>query len=80
MLNTKNLVFKKKSVKKLTEQYVKPYMIEMVMSKNAVKLKLLASMRIHPVVNISRVVRYRKPVKRQRIKKPKPVEVDEVKE
>jgi len=34
------------------------------MSKNIVKLKLLVSMRIYLVVNVSRVVKYRKPVKR----------------
>jgi len=43
---------------------VVPYMVEEVVSKNIVKLKLLASMRIYLVVNVSRVVKYRKPVKR----------------
>ena len=57
MLSTKNLVFKERPVKKLIEQYMKPYVIKEVVSKNVVKLKLLASMRIHPVVNVSRVVR-----------------------
>ena len=40
------------------------YIIEKVVSKDAVKLKLLASIIIYPVVNISRVVRYRKLIKR----------------
>ena len=57
MLSTKNLVFKERPVKKLIEQYMKPYVIKEVVSKNVVKLKLLASMRIYPVVNVSRVVR-----------------------
>jgi len=56
-------VFKKRLVKKLTEQYVESYVIKEVVLKNAVKLKLLASMRIHLVVNVSRVVRYRELVK-----------------
>jgi len=55
-------------------------MIEKMMSKNAVKLKLLASMKIHLVVNISRVVRHRELAKGQRVEEPKPVEVDEVEE
>jgi len=55
-------------------------MVEQVISKNAVKLKLLVSMRIHPVVNISRVVRYRELIKRQKVKEPKPIEVNRVKE
>ena len=32
MLNTKNLVFKKKLVKKLTEKYIGSYIVENVMS------------------------------------------------
>ena len=76
----KDLVFKERPVKKLTERYVRPYIVEEVMSKNVVKLKLLVSMRIYPVINVSRIVRYREPVKRQRVKEPKPVEVDGVKE
>ena len=63
MLNMKNLVFKEKPVKNLMEWYIEPYVAEKVVLKNAVKLKLLASIRIHPVVNVSRVVRYREPVK-----------------
>jgi len=64
----------------LTERYVGPYVIEKVVSKNVVKLKLLTSMRIYPVVNMSKVVKYREPGKRQKVKKPKLVEVDEVEE
>ncbi len=50
------------------KRYVGPYEIKEIVSKNAMRLKLLASMRIHPVVNISRVVRYREPVKEQRVR------------
>ena len=53
LLSTKNLVFKERPTKKLTERYVGPYMIEEVVSTNAVKLRLLSSMRIHPVVYMS---------------------------
>ena len=67
MLSTKDLVFKERLAKKLTERYVGPYEIEKVVSKNVVKLKLLVLMRIHLVVNVSRVVRYKEPVKRQRV-------------
>jgi len=65
----KNLVFKERPVKKLMELYVGPYMVEKIVSKNAVKLKLLAFMRIYSVVNVSRIVKYREPVKEQRVKK-----------
>ena len=53
LLSTKDLVFKERLTKKLTERYVGPYAIEEVVSLNAVKLKLPSSMRIHLVVNVS---------------------------
>jgi len=64
MLSIKNLVLKERLVKKLTERYMRSYVVEEVMSKNIVELKLLASMRIHPVVNVSKVVKYRELVKK----------------
>ena len=80
MLSTKDLVFKERPVQKLTEKYVGPYEIEEVVSSNAVKLWLLSSMRIHPVVNVSRIVQYREQVKGQKKEEEKPVEVDGVEE
>jgi len=53
LLSTKDLVFKERPTKKLTERYMGPYMIEEVVSSNAVKLWLSSSMRIHLVVNVS---------------------------
>ena len=53
LLSTKDLVFKERLTKKLTERYVGPYAIEEVVSSNAVKLKLPSLMRIHLVVNVS---------------------------
>jgi len=38
LLSTKDLVFKERLTKKLTERYVGPYVIEEVVSMNAVKL------------------------------------------
>ena len=52
------------------------YTIEKVVSTNAVKLKLPTIMRIHLVVSISQVVRYRKPVKRQKVEESKLVKVN----
>jgi len=80
MLSIRDLVFKKRLAKKLTERYMGPYEIKEIVLRNVVKLKLPASMRIHLVVNISRIVRYRKPVRRQRVEEPKPVEVNGVEE
>jgi len=59
MLSTKDLVFKERPVCKLVERYVGPYEIEEVVLLNVVKLRLPSSMKIHLVVNVSQVVRYR---------------------
>jgi len=80
ILSTKELVFKERPVKKLMERYMGLYMVKEIISKNIVKLKLLISMRIHPVVNMSRVVRYKEPMKEQRVEKPKLVKVNRVEE
>ena len=53
LLSTKDLVFKERLVRKLTERYVGPYEIEKVVLSNTVKLWLPTLMRIHPVVNVS---------------------------
>ena len=52
-LSTKDLVFRERPTKKLIERYMGPYVVEEVILKNAVKLKLPASIRIHSVVNVS---------------------------
>jgi len=80
LLSTKDLVFKERPTKKLTERYVGLYMIEEVVSTNVVKLQLPSSMRIHPVVNVSRIVRYKEQVKGQRKEEGKPVEVEGIEE
>ena len=79
-MSTKDLVFKERPTKKLTERYVGPYAIEKVVSSNAVKLRLPSSMRIHLVVNVSRIVRYKEQMKGQRKEEGKLVKVEEVKE
>ena len=73
-------MFKERPSKKLMERYVGPYAIEEVVSSNAVKLRLPSSMRIHPVINVSRIVRYKEQVKGQKREEGKPVEVEGVEE
>jgi len=80
LLSTKDLVFKERLTKKLMERYVGPYMIEEVVSSNIVKLQLPSLMRIHPVVNISWIVRYKEQVKGQKKEEGKLVEVEGVEE
>jgi len=80
MLSIKDLVFKKRPVRKLVERYVGLYKIEEVVLLNAVKLRLLSLMRIHPVVNVSQVVQYKEQVKGQRKEEGKLIEVEGVEE
>ena len=59
---------------------MKPYEVEEIILENAIKLKLLAFIRIYLVVNVSQVVKYKKQVERQKVKKVKLIKVEEVKE
>ena len=73
-------MFKERPTKKLIERYVGLYVIEEVVSSNAVKLRLPSSMRIHLVVNVSWIVCYKEQVRGQKKEKGKPVEIEEVEE
>ena len=53
ILRTKDLVFKKRLAKKLVEQHIGLYIVEEVVFTNTVKLRLLTSMRIYLVMNVS---------------------------
>jgi len=80
LLSTKDLVFKKRPTRKLMKRYIGLYVIEEVVSTNAVKLRLPMSMRIHPVVNVSWIVRYKEQVKGQKKEEGKLVEIEGVEE
>jgi len=80
LLSTKDLVFKERPVRKLTERYIGLYKIEEVVLSNAVKLRLPTSMRIHLVVNVSQIVWYKEQVKEQKKEEEKPIEVEGAKE
>jgi len=43
---------------KLTERFVGPYKIKKIVLLNAVELELPSTIKIHPVVNVSRIRRY----------------------
>ena len=53
----------KRTTKKLTEKFIGPYVVKKIVSENAVELELLALLRIYPVVNVRRIVKYREAVK-----------------
>jgi len=60
---------------KLTKRFVGPYRVKGIISLNTIKLELSSSVRIHPIVNISRICRYRDQVKGQKVTPPPPVEI-----
>jgi len=43
---------------KLMERFVGPYKIKKIISLNAVELELPSTIKIYPVVNVSRICRY----------------------
>ena len=79
-MSIKDLVFKERPTKNLTERYIGPYTIEEVVSSNVVKLQLPSSMRIQLVINVSQIVRYKEQVKGQKKEEEKLVEVEGVEE
>jgi len=57
LLSTKDLKWqmKERRSEKLTEHFVGPYKVKGIVSSNAIELELHKSIKIHPVVNVSRV-------------------------
>jgi len=75
MLSTKNLKYQmvRRRTEKLTERFVGSYKIKKIVLANTVELELSSIIKIHPVVNISRIYRYIGQVKGQRKEQPAPV-------
>jgi len=57
MLSTKDLKYQMagRRTEKLTERFVGPYRIKKIVSLNAVELELPSTVKIHSVVNVSRI-------------------------
>ena len=53
-----------------------PYKVKRVVSMNAIKLELPLTIKIHPVVNVSRVQLYKPQVEGQRVVPLQPVVID----
>jgi len=64
---------KGRRLEKLTERFVGPYKVKGIVSSNAIELELPNSIKIHLVVNVSRVQLYKSQVKGQKKIPPKPV-------
>jgi len=65
---------------KLTETFVGPYKIKKIVSSNTVKLELPSTVKIHLVVNISRIRKYIGQVEGQKKEQPAPVIIEEEEE
>jgi len=81
LISTKDFLMElmKRVMKKLTEKFIGPYVVKKIVSENAVELELPASLRIHLVVNVRRIVKYREQVEGEKIPPP-PVKVASEKE
>jgi len=82
MLSTKDLKYQmvRRRTEKLTERYVRPYKIKKIVSSNTVELELPNTVKIHLVVNVSRIQKYVGQVKGQRKEQPTPVIIEGEKE
>jgi len=59
---------------------VGPYKVKRIILTNAIKLELPSSIKIHPVINVSRVWKYRDQVEGQKKEQPLPVIIEGEKE
>jgi len=78
MLSTKDLKYQMvgRRTEKLTERFVGPYKIKKIILLNTVELELPSIIKIHPVVNVSRICRYVGQVEEQRKEQPAPVIIE----
>jgi len=67
---------KERRSEKLMKCFVGPYKIKGIISSNAVELELPKSIRIHPIVNVSKVRLYKPQVEGQKKTPPKPVIIE----
>jgi len=68
LLSTKDLKWqiKGRRSEKLTECFIGPYRVKGIISSNAIELELPRTIKIHPVVNVSRVRLYKPQVEGQK--------------
>jgi len=78
MLSTKDLKYQMagRRTEKLMERFVGPYRIKKIVSSNTVELELPSTVKIHSVVNVSRIQRYVGQVEGQRKEQPAPVVIE----
>ena len=82
LLSTKDLKYQMKGrwSEKLTECFIGPYQVKGIISTNTIELDLPSTIKIYPVVNISRVQRYKDKIEGQKKKQLAPVIIREEEE
>ena len=72
MLSIKDIKYQivGRRMEKLTERFVDPYKVKKIVLANMVELELPSTIKIHPVVNISRIYKYIGQVEGQRKEQP----------
>ena len=75
LLSTKDLKYQMvgRRTEKLIERFVGLYKVKSIVSTNAIELELPSTVKIHPVVNVSRVQRYTSQVEGRKKEMPQPV-------
>jgi len=82
LLSTKDLKYQmiERHTEKFIKRFVGPYKVKVIISNNSIELELPSTVRIYPVVNVSRVQRYKSQVEGQRKEVPQPVMIEEEEE
>ena len=82
MLSTRDLKYQMvgRRTEKLTKRFIRPYKVKKIVSLNTVELELPNTVKIYPVVNVSRIHRYVGQVERQKRKQLTPVIIEEEEE
>jgi len=65
-----------RKTKKLTEKFVGPYKIKKIISENIVELELPVLIKIHLVVNMSRIAMYQEQIEEQKKIPSPPIEIN----
>jgi len=78
LLSTKDLKYQMKGrqLEKLTKYFVRSYQVKGIISTNVIELDLPRTVKIHPVVNVSRVHRYKDQVEGQKKERLAPVMIE----
>jgi len=78
LLSSKDLKYQMvgRRTEKLTERFVGPYKVKSIVSINTIELELPSTVKIHLVVNVSRVQRYTSQVEGQKKEMPQPVVIE----